>query len=126
TFGTAWVPPVGSYDVWFSVKVTSAAGSASEMKLGLYNSTDSAFVASTTYKANQVTTGYAWYKVATGVIPTATKNMRFRAETAATIGTDWFIDEAVLAPTTSTTSYSTPQDVFAQFSQDRTTRIRLS
>jgi len=123
TWGTAFVPDPGTYDVWFRVKVTSAAGGSDEMKLGLYNSTDSSFVSSTTYKPNQVTTSYAWYRAAAGVTPTATKSMRFRAETVATIGTDWFVDEAVLLPLTLTTDKRGPQEIWQQFQYDRSTRL---
>lgn len=123
TWGTAFVPAPGTYDMRVRVKVTSAAGSSNEMKIGLYNSTDSTYVASTTLKPNQVTTGYAWYTVAAGVTPTAAKSMRFRAETVATIGTDWFIDEAVLLPLTLSGAHNGPQDIAQQFQWDRSTRL---
>lgn len=122
-FGTAFVPAPGTYDVYFRVKVTSAAGAAAEMTLGLWNSTDSVFVSSTTYRANQVTTGYVWYKVAAAVTPTATKSMRFRAVTALTLGTDWFIDEAVMVPLTLTADNRGPQQIYQQWAYDRSTRM---
>lgn len=124
-FGTAWVPPAGAYDIWFRVRVLSNAGSAAEMQLGLWNTTDSVFVGSTTYKANQWLTTYSWLKVAAGVTPTATKSMQFRAVTTATLGTTWLVDEAVMVPITSTTSRSFPQDLAQQFQYDRTTKIRV-
>jgi hypothetical protein len=80
-------------------------------------------VSSTTYKPNQVTTSYAWYTVAAGVTPTIAKSMRFRAETVATIGTDWFIDECALVPLTLTTDHTGPQEIFTQFLYDRSTKM---
>lgn len=52
-FGTAFVPAVGAYDAWFRYRVTSNVGNATEMQMGLWDSTSSAFVASTIYAANQ-------------------------------------------------------------------------
>jgi hypothetical protein len=129
-FGTSWVPgaggPVPSYDVWFRVKVTSAAGTAAEMTLGLWDVTAAAFMAggSTTFKANQVTTAYQWYRANTALplTPTAGHNMQFRAVTALTLGTDWFIDEAVLAPRQSQFFQGIlPADIWSEFAFDRYT-----
>jgi hypothetical protein len=122
-FGTAFVPNPGTYDVWFRVKVTSAASAVAEMQLGLWNSTDSVFVSSTTYAPTGVTTAYAWYRVANGVTPTATKSMRFRAVTTGTLATDWFIDEAVMVPKTLTADNRGPQDLWQAFAYDRSTRL---
>jgi len=101
-FGTAFVPAPGVYDAWFRVRVTSAAGSAAEMTLGLWDATAGAFVAagSGTFAANQAATGYGWLRVtnAAGVLPTAGHQVRWRAVTALALGTDWFIDEAVVLP----------------------------
>lgn len=114
-FGTAFVPQAGTYDLWVRMRVTSAAGSSNEMQIGLWDSTSSAFVSSTTYKPNQVTTGYVLYRVCTAVTPTASHNMRFRAVTVATIGTDWWVDEAFLVPKSLTTALTGPQDLWQQF-----------
>jgi len=129
-FGTAWQPPTGNYDVWFRVKVTSAAGSQAEMTLGLWDATSSTFVNSTTFRANQATTGYTWLKAAGPTGPTAGHNMQFRAVTALTLGTDWFIDEAVLVPDNlqagTVSSVNGPQDLFNQFLGDFSNRqVRL-
>lgn len=126
-FGVSYVPTPGLYDVWFRVKVTSNAGAAAEMTLGLWDVTSAAFVAnaSTTFRANQWATGYTWLKANTGLVtPTAAHNMQFRAVTAATLGTDWFIDEAVLAPrqTAFLGQGDFPGDIYSQFAFDRTTR----
>lgn len=126
-FGTAWQPQpqnAGGADVWFRVRVTSAAGSAAEMTLGLWDATAGAFVGngSTTFRANQAGTSYGWLKANTSlmVIPVG-HNVQFRAVTAATLGTDWFIDEAFLAPKTSAASGNLgsgdwPADLWEQFS----------
>jgi hypothetical protein len=126
-FGTSWVPPAGMYDVWFRVKVTSAAGSATEMTLGLWDATSAAFVSggSTTFRANQASTSYVWLKAngTSPLTPTAGHNMQFRAVTAATLGTDWFIDEAVLVPIRSSTLGigSFPGDIWSQWMFDKVT-----
>lgn len=131
-FGTSWIPTANAfYDVWFRVRVTSAAGSTGEMTLGLWDATAGAFVtfASTTFAANQASTSYVWLRANTGsglagVTPTAGHQMRFRAVTAGTLGTDWFIDEAVLLPryTSSAGSPNFPGDLWAQTSFDLRSR----
>lgn len=125
TFGTSFVPAPGTYDVWFRVKVTSNVGSAAEMTLGLWDATSSAFVpsGSTTFNRTAMTTTYSWERAATAVTPTATHNMQFRAVTALTLGTDWFIDEAVLLPKTLTAANTGPQDIFQQWLYDRKARM---
>lgn len=126
TFGTAFVPAVANYDVWFRVKVTTNVGSALEMTLGLWDNDTGAFVASgsTTFNRTAMTTSYAWYRAAVGVVPPATKNMRFRAVTALTLGTDWFIDEAVMFPTANLAGGSmSPQQIWLQFMYDRSVRL---
>lgn len=124
-FGTGFVPAVGTYDVWFRVKVTTNVGSNAEMTLGLWNATDSIFVpaGSTTFNRTAMTTSYAWYRAAAAVTPTATKSMRFRAVTALTLGTDWFIDEAVMVPLTLTVDNRGPQQVYTQFAYGRDVRM---
>lgn len=128
TFGTAWQPPSGLYDIWFRVKVASTAGSASEMTLGWWDTVALAFVAgaSTTFKANQASTSYVWLKAnASGAVaPPAGHNVQWRAVTAATLGTTWSIDEAVLLPNVHSTIGlgSFPGDLAAQFMFERETR----
>jgi hypothetical protein len=123
-WGTAFVPDPGTYDLWMRVKVTSAASGTAQMQLGLWDSTSSAYVNSTTYAPNQFTTSYAWYKICSAVTPTAGHNMRVRAvvNTNAT-NTDWFIDESALVPRTLTTDSRGPQDLFQQWLYDRGTRL---
>lgn len=122
-FGTAFVPAAGTWNVFVRVKVTSAAGSAAEMKLGLWDSTSSAIVASTTYKANQASTSYVWLLACAGVTPTAGHNMQFFAAPTATPGTDWFIDEAALVPVTLSAANTGPQEIFQQFLEDISTKM---
>jgi hypothetical protein len=123
-FGTSWVPPVGLYDVWFRVLVASAAGSAAEMTLGLWDTIAGAFVAggSTTFRANQFVTSYTWVKAASALLLPAGRNVQFRAVTAATLGTTWTIDEAALAPAWSATKGvgSFPGDLYQQFLFEKT------
>lgn len=132
-FGTSWIPPAGKYDCWYRVRVTSAAGSAAEMQLGLWDDDggggSGAYVTggSTTYRANQWSTSYTWLKVnpTTPVTPVAGHRMRFRAVTALTLGTDWFIDEAALVPISSATTGvgDFPGDIWSQFGFDRVTSL---
>ena len=125
TFGTAFVPAPGTYDVWFRVRVTTNVGSNAEMTLGLWDSTSAAFVpsGSTTFNRTAASTSYAWMRAATAVTPTAGHNMRFQAVTALTLGTDWFIDEAVMVPKTLTAANTGPQDIWQQFAFDRSTKL---
>lgn len=121
-FGTSWVPPAGVYAVLFRLRVTSAAGSAAEMTVGLWDTTAAGFVAgaSVTLKANQCQTTYGtnnWLLAASAVTPPAGHNVQFRAVTALTLGTDWFVDEAVLVPLRSATLGlgNFPGDIWSQF-----------
>lgn len=126
-FGTAWQPAAESADVWFRVRVTSAAGSAAEMTLGLWDATAGAFVTggSTTFRANQASTSYVWLKAnsTTPVTVPAGHNVQFRAVTAGTLGTDWFIDEAFLSPASLTAAFTGPSDLFQQFAYEREVRM---
>jgi hypothetical protein len=123
-FGTSWVPPDGNYNVWFRVRVTSAAGAVAEMQLGLWDATSAGFVGSTTFKANQASTSYVWLLAAAGAVPVSGHNVRFAATKAATLGTDWFIDEAVLVPVTNLFGF--PQDLARQFLSDARTELALA
>jgi len=124
TFGTAFIPPTGGYDIWFRVKVTTNVGSALEMTLGVWNNDTSAFVAagSTTFNRTAMTTSYAWYRAANNVTLTV-NNMRFRAVTALTLGTDWMVDEAVMIPTGLGGGNGAPSQIWAQFMYDRSVRL---
>lgn len=119
-FGTAWSPPAGTYDVWVRLKVTSAAGAVAEMQIGLRNTVTGAFVAgsSTTLRANQAAVGYTWVRVATGLVLPAANTIHFAAVPAATLGTDWFIDEAMLAVLTLSSDHRGPQELWQQFLPD--------
>ena len=142
-FGTAWQPPQDAssnqrYIVVFRVRVTSAAGATPEMTLGLWDATASAFVTngSTTFAANALgSIGYHWLLIGTNpaspVKPPSGHNVQFRAVTAGTLGTDWFVDEAILLPVSRsnlTTVFPIadqdfPQDLFQQFLGDRDVRM---
>lgn len=122
-FGVSWVPPAGQYDVWFRVKVTATAGAVPEMRIGPWDATSAAFVTSRDLQASQASTSYVWLRgnITGPITPTAGHNMQFRAVTVNTLGTDWFVDEAVLVPRQSATLGlgNFPGDVFSQFAFDR-------
>jgi len=125
TFGTAFLPVSGAYDIWFRIKVTSNVGSAAEMTVGLWDASSTIFVpsGSTTLNRNAMTTSYAWYRAATSVVPTAGHNMQFQAVTSLTLGTDWFVDEAVMVPKSIVTSLNGPQEIWESFMFDRSARM---
>lgn len=125
-WATSFIPTAGVYDVWVRLRVASVASSTSQMQIGLWDATSSAFVSSTTYAPNAagLSTSYVWVRVAASVTPTATHNMRVRAVTTATTTTDWFIDQSALVPIgTSGDTGNLPRDVWKQFLGRR--RIRL-
>lgn len=113
----------GTYDLWFRVRVTSIAGSTGEMTLGLWDATSSSFLASTTYAANQASTSYVWLRAVTNTVQNTGDNIQFRAVTAATLATDWFIDEVVLVPKKLGNVNDGPQDIWQQFMFDRSVRL---
>ena len=121
-FGAIFSPATGVYDCWFRIKVTSAAGNVAEMLCGLHDATSGDNSQSTTLKANQVTTSYAWYRVATNVTMPLAHASQFIANTQATLGTDWFIDEAVLVPKT-LNGTGGPQDIWQDWMYDRGVRL---
>jgi hypothetical protein len=93
-FGDGFRPFAGTYDVWFRVRVRSQFGAAPEMILGLWDDKDRSWVASTTYAS----TRYQWIKVAKGVSPKDGHTYHFLAAATLRVGTDWFIDEALMVP----------------------------
>lgn len=121
-WGVAFVPTAGVYDLWIRLRLTSLASSTVQMQFGLWNSTDSVFVpsGSVTWAPNNGNlaggTSYIWVKVAAGVTPTATKSMRVRAVTTATLTTDWFFDQSALIPSRSSVlgQGNFPADIWAQ------------
>jgi len=124
-WGTAFVPALGVYDLWVRMKATTATSSTAQLKIGLWDTTLSAYVtsASTTYAPDGVTTSYAWYRVAAGVTPIAGDSMQVRAVTTATTDDAWQIDESALVPHSLTVANNGPQDLWEQFMFDRSTRL---
>jgi hypothetical protein len=128
TWGTAFVPTAGVYDLWVRVKLGSLASGTSQMQIGLWNSTDSVFVSSVTWAPNNGAliggTSYIWVPVAALVTPTATKSMRVRAITTATTTTTWDFDESVLVPRRAATvgQGNFPDDIWSQAMFDRDAR----
>ena len=95
--GAPFIPIPGSYDLWYRVKVTNAAGATPEMWLGLWDQ-GGTWAASTVYKANQFGTSYSWAKVASGITPTPGHSVQLQASYVLRLRTDWYIDRAVLVP----------------------------
>jgi len=98
TFGATFTPDPGAYDVWYRLRVTSTVGTTAEMTLGLWDDTGVGWLGSTTYRANQIGTSYVWIKAAAGVVPVAGHFVQFQAYAASTLGTDWYIDRALMEP----------------------------
>lgn len=120
-FGTAFSPPGGWYSLAVRARVTSAVGAVNEMTFGWWDVTSGSFMAQGPFKANQLLTTYTWVLV--GPFFTASfDSQRFRAVSAATLGTDWFIDQAVLIPLTTFGTLDWPQDLAQQFLFEKTTR----
>ncbi len=198
-FGTSFVPVGGGlYNIWFRVRVTSAAGTTAEITLGWWDATAAGFLAlaSTTYAAKEFSTSYTWVcvntrTVADGVLngtttvtsasavftaadvgkaisgstvpagatissitnattivissavgigtgsgvtliigapatPVAAHNMQFRAVTAATLGTDYFVDEGGIAPLSGVGSSAqgvSPRECWQAFVFDKTSKL---
>lgn len=97
-FGAPVVPLSSAYDVWYRVRVASAAGATPEMTLGLWDDTSGAWVGSTEYRANQAGMDYRWLKVAARVTPLSGHYVVFIASFKDRLGTDWYVDEAVMLP----------------------------
>jgi hypothetical protein len=97
-FGDGFSPLGGTYDVWYRVKVRVAFGEAPEMILGLWDDQSRSWVASTTYASGQASTRYQWLKVASGISPNPGHTYHFLAAATLRVGTDWYIDEALMVP----------------------------
>lgn len=97
-FEVPFVPSPGRYDVWYRVRVATADGVTPEMTLGLWDDEGFAWAGSTSYKPNQVGTTYSWVKVATGITPSENHHFQFLAAFPNDLGTDWYLDKAVLVP----------------------------
>lgn len=102
TFGAPFVPIAGTYDVWFRARVKSTDGLKPEMTLGVWDDDAIKWLTSSVVPANQASTGYSWIRVAAGVVPKPQHTLRFLASVLYGLSTDWFVDEAVMVPTTST------------------------
>ena len=98
-FGDPFIPFAGAYDVWYRVRVKSSSGTDDEIVLGLWDDQARNWIASTTYKPDQVGTSYSWIKVASAIHPAAGHSVHFLAAITLRVGTDWYVDEAVLVPT---------------------------
>lgn len=100
-FGGPVEIPQGTYDVWYRVRVADSSRDKPEMMLGLYDYTAFTWIGASNYQANQIGTNFAWVRAAAGVTPRAGHRVVFLAEFnshRAALGTDWYIDEAVVVP----------------------------
>jgi hypothetical protein len=96
--GAPVVPMSGAYDVWYRVRVASTAGATPEMTLGLWDDTSQKWLGSTVYRANQAGTDYRWLKVAADITPLRAHYVVFIASFRDRLGTDWYVDDAVILP----------------------------
>lgn len=109
-FGSPHVPDPGAYDVWFRVRVKTPSGLTPEMTLGLWD-VAGGWVGSNVYQANQLGADYRWVKVATDVTPVPGNSVVFLASFQGSLGTDWYVDEAVMLPTGKAYPPSRPQNL---------------
>jgi hypothetical protein len=123
TFGAAWIPPSGAYSIYFRIRVASNASALSQMQLGLWDVNSSVFLGSNTYSPSFFGTSYAGVLTLSSISLTVGRLVQFRAQTTATLATDWFIDEAILVPINLPAIQNAPRDLFQQFAFDRATRM---
>jgi len=99
-FGTPMVAPAGAFDVWFRMKAASTTGSASEISLGLFDTTAWTWVGGSRYSPSQAGSTYRWVRAATGAVPIPGDQLAFVSEfnSHRPATTDWFVDEAVMLP----------------------------
>jgi hypothetical protein len=100
TFGQAFVPQAGVYDVWFRVRVATAVGLIPEMVLGLWDEGESgAWAGSSVFRPVDADTQYKWLLAGKGVWLTQRHPIQFQATVDSRLSTDWFVDSARLVPT---------------------------
>jgi hypothetical protein len=97
-FGDSFTPTHGSYDIWFRVRVANNSGQTPEMLLTLVDVDANRYVASSTFRPNEVTTGYQWLLVGTNVTPEENHQMRFQTNITARLSTDWYVDAVSMVP----------------------------
>jgi hypothetical protein len=100
-FGGHIAPIPRAYDVWYRVRVTDAKRATTEMTMGVWDNQAQAWLASPRYSANQISTSYTWIRVAAGVTTVPRHTIHFLASFTYRLGTDWYVDEAVMVPTAS-------------------------
>jgi hypothetical protein len=97
-FGDPVTPPAGSYDVWYRVRVTRHGYGTAEMTLGLWDDQAENWIGSTRYTSDQIDSDYSWIKVASGTSLHSQHSVHFVASFIRGLSTDWYIDQALLAP----------------------------
>jgi hypothetical protein len=100
-FGGQIAPTPHAYDVWYRVRVTDASSSTTEMTLGVWDDQAQAWLVSPGYSAKQIGTTYVWIRVATGISTIPRHTIHFLASFIYRLGTDWYVDEAVMVPSAS-------------------------
>jgi hypothetical protein len=73
------------------------------MILGLWDDKTNGWVVGTSYSSDQLSTRYQWIKVASGISPDPGHTYHFLAAATYRVGTDWYIDEALMVPSGSGT-----------------------
>lgn len=114
----------GSYDLWIRIRVTSAASATAQLRLGWYDGTAGAYVASNDFSPSNFTTSYGWYRVLNGFGVTGNgHSQEFRAISVTNAAaTDFWLDEMALVPRTLSLDNRGPQDLWQQFMYDRSVR----
>jgi hypothetical protein len=95
-FGGRFIPAPGAYDIWYRVRVAGNAGKTPEMVLGVVDEELGKYVGQAGVRPNQVGGGYRWMLVASNVTPTPGHRLKFQANIAAPLSTDWYLDKAVM------------------------------
>lgn len=97
-FGDAFAPAPGSYDLWYRVRVSNNPPAKPEMLLGLVDVDTGSYAAAEIIPPSEATTRYGWLQVDSNLTFVPGHRLRFQANIASRLSTDWFIDEAALVP----------------------------
>lgn len=108
TFGTPFSLPAASYDVWFRIKTSSGSSTAPEVTLGLWDDTAATLAGGEAFRPGQIANTYAWVKVAANTVPTEGHFFQYQARVISSSTSDWYIDEALVAPAGSTIDPNLP------------------
>jgi hypothetical protein len=98
-FSRPFLPGAGPYDLWYRVRVANNLSTSAQMLLTLVDVDSNRYVASATFRPDQLANSYSWIRVAQNFTPTRGHQMRFQANITAKLTTDWYLDEAVMVLT---------------------------